>query len=238
MLGQLGDYVSRMVKGEISLKLEKITIQALKRIRDRIIAVLLLASTITFCGCALWNKEGAVFHAINYPAPKPHMESPISDTIMVYRFLMDSSVDTHYLLISDSKTKTKPVSHHAWIHDPSEMITELVTRDMESSGLFQKAVDQTSNLPYRYALEGTITKFEGKINNGNGSSLIEVEVKLIDFEPQSVGQKLLIKKVYTIRNLSTDTTPESLVKALNAGVKELSEKIRNDAKLSLIKNAH
>jgi ABC-type uncharacterized transport system auxiliary subunit len=186
----------------------------------------------------LWNKEAVVFHAINYPAPKPHRESPISDTIMVYRFLMDSSVDTHYLLVSDSKTKTRHVSHHAWVQDPSEMITELVTRDIESSGLFQKAVDQTSNVPYRYALEGTIRKFEGKINNGNGSSLIEAEVKLIDFEPESVGQKELIKKVYTIKTPGTDINPESLVKALNAGVRELSEKIRNDAKLSLTKGTN
>jgi len=174
-----------------------------------------------------------VFHAINYPAPAPKKESTIPETIMVYRFLMDSSVDTHYLIISDKKSKTKLVSSHAWVQDPSEMITELTIRDLESSGLFQKAVDQTSSVPYRYALEGAIKKFEGVINGGKGSGLIEAEVKLIDFEPQSIGRNQLMKKDYVIEVPSTDTKPESLVKALNHGTKELSEKIRNNVRQSL-----
>ncbi|MGP8284528.1 MAG: ABC-type transport auxiliary lipoprotein family protein [Desulfomonilaceae bacterium] len=199
--------------------------------------LLLFAFIIPFYGCALWGKDAIVFHAINYPAPKPNNESTIPETIMVYRFLMDSSVDTHYLFISDQDSKTKVVSGHAWTQDPSAMLTALVIRDLESSGDFQKAVDQTSNVPYNYALEGAIKKFEGVVNKAKGSGLIEVEVKLIDFEPKSVGKSQLMKKDYVIEIRSADTSPESLVKALKQGANELSEKIRNDVRKSVTRDS-
>ncbi|MGO8880454.1 MAG: ABC-type transport auxiliary lipoprotein family protein [Desulfomonilaceae bacterium] len=199
--------------------------------------LLLFTFIVPFYGCALWSKDAVVFHAINYPAPKPTNESTIPETIMVYRFLMDSSVDTHYLLISDQDSKTKVVSGHAWAQDPSAMLTALAIRDLESSGAFQKAVDQTSNVPYKYALEGAIKKFEGVVNKAKGSGLIEVEVKLIDFEPKSVGKNQLMKKDYVIEIRSVDTSPESLVKALKQGVNELSEKMRNDVRKSVTQDS-
>lgn len=178
-----------------------------------------------------------VFDTINYPSPISDKNSTIPETIMVYRFLMDSSVDTHYLIISDQDSKTKSVSNHAWTQDPSAMLTGLTIRDLESSGLFEKAVDQTSNVPYRYGLEGTIKKFEGVINKNKGSGLIEAEITLIDFEPKSVGQGQLMKKNYVIQIPSANLASESLIKALDRGAKELSEKIRNDVRQSLTKGA-
>ncbi len=199
--------------------------------------IIQFAVIIAFYGCALWGKDAVIFHTINYPAPRGIRESTIPETIMVYRFLMDSSVDTHYLLISDQDSKTKVVSSHAWAQDPSVMLTDLAIRDLESSGVFEKAVDQTSNVPYKYALEGSIKKFEGVVNKAKGSGLIEVEVKLIDFEPKSVGQNQLMKKDYVIEIRSADTSPESLVKALEQGANELSEKIRNDLRKSVTQDS-
>jgi ABC-type uncharacterized transport system auxiliary subunit len=202
--------------------------------RKELRSLLLAASIVVISGCALWNTDAVVFHAINYPAPKANREHRIPETIMVYRLLMDSKVDSHYLAISNLKGKARSVSGYAWVQDPSEMLTELVTRDLESSGLFEKAIDQTSNLPYRYGLEGQLKKFEGVINNGKGTGLIQAEVRLIDFEHQSAGNSELIKKLYIIEVPSVDTKPESIVKALDKASMDLSEKIRNDVGKILI----
>ncbi len=75
------------------------------------------------------------------------------------------------------------------------------------------------------------------MNKAKGSGLIEVEVKLIDFEPKSVGKSQLMKKDYVIEIRSVDTSPESLVKALKQGANELSEKIRNDVRKSVTRDS-
>ena len=98
-------------------------------------SLLLAASILVISGCALWNTDAVVFHAINYPAPKANREHRIPETIMVYRLLMDSKVDSHYLAISNLKGKARSVSGYAWVQDPSEMLTELVTRDLERKSI-------------------------------------------------------------------------------------------------------
>jgi ABC-type uncharacterized transport system auxiliary subunit len=106
-------------------------------------------------------------------------------------------------------------------------------RDLQSSGLFRKAVDQTSNVSYRYGLEGSIKKFEGLVSDQQGSGLIEAEIKLIDFEPEIIGKGELFEKVYTVKAPSKDTEPKSIVEALNKAVKEMSDKIREDVSRSI-----
>ncbi|MGC8660368.1 MAG: ABC-type transport auxiliary lipoprotein family protein [Desulfomonilaceae bacterium] len=189
--------------------------------------------TVMSCGCGLWNRDAIVFHAINYPIPGKTSELIIPETIMVYRFLMDPAVDTHNLIISDQYSKTKNISNYAWPRDPSTMLTELVTRDLETSGLFQKAVDQTSNVPYRYALEGTIKKFQGVVNGSKGSGLIEMEISLIDFEPRIAGKNKLMKKDYVLEVRSEDTSAKSLVQALDKGTRDLSQQLRNDIRKAI-----
>ncbi len=197
------------------------------------ILLIFLIGLMAFSGCALWDKDKVAFHAINYPAPNPSKEPVSSETIMVYRFLTDSSVDTQFLKISEPKSNKRIVTSHAWIQDPSETLTELVMRDLQSSGLFRKAVDQTSNVSYRYGLEGAIKKFEGLVSDRQGSGLIEAEIKLIDFEPEIIGKGELFKKVYTVKAPSKDTEPKSIVEALNKAVKEMSDKIREDVSRSI-----
>ncbi len=199
------------------------------------ILLIILFGVMVFSGCALWGKDKVAFHAINYPAPSPGKVSVSPETIMVYRFLTDSSVDTHFLQIAESESNKRVVTGHVWIHDPSETLTELVMRDLQSSGLFKKAVDQTSNVSYRYGLEGAIKKFEGLVSDQQGSGLIEVEIKLVDFEPEIIGKGQLFKKVYTVKAPSKDTGPSSIVDALNKAAKELSEKIREDVNRSIVR---
>ncbi|MFH0960386.1 MAG: ABC-type transport auxiliary lipoprotein family protein [Pseudomonadota bacterium] len=200
----------------------------------RILLIFALGS-VAFGGCALWDKDKVAFHAINYSAPNPSKESMSPDTIMVYRFLTDSSVDTHFLQIADSRSNKRIVTGHSWTQDPSEALTDLVTRDLQYSGLFKKAVDQTSNVSYRYGLEGAIKKFEGIVVDQQGLGLIEAEIKLIDFEPQIIGKGELFKKVYNVKEPSKDTKPESIVEALNKAAKEMSYKIREDIGKSIVR---
>jgi ABC-type uncharacterized transport system auxiliary subunit len=147
---------------------------------------------------------------------------------MVLRFLPTSSVDIDSLVISQSSKTEKSALHH-WDENPAAMITELLVRDLDSSGLFEKTVDQLSSARYSYALEGTIRDLQGIIQDGKGKAVIEVEATLTP-----VGRdKNLLKKLYKIEVPLPDTTPNSIIKGLDLGVKELSEGLRKDIRAAL-----
>ena len=89
---------------------------------------------------------------------------------MIYRFLPASSVDIDTLVVSQSPGTEKSALLHRWEDNPADMITELVLRDLDSSGLFEKTVDQLSSARYRYALEGIIRNLQGTVTDGEGES--------------------------------------------------------------------
>jgi ABC-type uncharacterized transport system auxiliary subunit len=152
---------------------------------------------------------------------------------MIYRFLPASSVDIDTLIVSQSSGTEKSALLHRWEDNPADMITELVLRDLDRSGLFEKTVDQWSSARYRYALEGIIRNLQGTIKDGKGKALIDIEATLIDFEARVGMEKYLLKKLYKIEIPSQDATPDSIIKALNVAVKEFSERLRDDIRAAL-----
>jgi len=152
---------------------------------------------------------------------------------MVYRFLPAPSVETHALVISEAGGKDRSILVHRWEENPANMVTELIIRDLDSSGLFDKTVDQLSNARYRYALEGTIRNLQGIVADGKAKALIEAEVTLIDFETPMGATKSVLKKTYRIETPSVDTQPDSIVKALNGAARELSANLRRDIRAAI-----
>jgi ABC-type uncharacterized transport system auxiliary subunit len=117
---------------------------------------------------------------------------------------------------------------HRWQENPADMVTDLVLRDFQESSLFQKTVDQLSNLRYRYALEATITNLRGIQKNGKAFALIEVQATLTDFDPPLGAKKSLMTRRYSIEEPSSKSDPEAIVRALNSAVKNLSERLLGD----------
>jgi ABC-type uncharacterized transport system auxiliary subunit len=196
-------------------------------------AVCTLGLIVVLAGCALRSREMITYHAFDYPPPVKETQPPIPGTLMVYRFLPAPSVDIDSLVVSQSLGTEKAALLHRWEDNPADMITELVLRDLDSSGLFEKTVDQLSSARYRYALEGIIRNIQGTVTDGKGKALIAIEATVIDFEARVGLEKNLLKKLYKIEIPSQDATSDSIIKALNLAVKEFSERLRDDIRAAV-----
>jgi ABC-type uncharacterized transport system auxiliary subunit len=192
---------------------------------------------LLFAACALTTKDVVMYHSFNYPTPPKETGPSVPETVMVYNFLLDSSVEMHALEISYSKGGEKSIVRHRWQENPADMITELVLRDLANSGLFEKAVDQLNTARYRYAVEGVIRNLQGLVQNGKASAVFEVEATLIDFDAPVGKDKNLFRKTYKTETPSTDDKPESVVAALNQGIKDFSSQLRNDIRQVLTRKS-
>ncbi len=184
-------------------------------------------------GCALTTRDMVMYHTFNYPSPPREHDPGVPETVMVYNFLLDPTIEMHALAISYSKDGQTSIMKHRWQENPADMITELVLRDLANAGLFEKAVDQLGTGRYRYALEGVIHNLQGVVRNGKSSGLIEIEATLVDFDAPPGKDKNLLKKTYRIEVPSTDDKPESMVAALNLGLRDFSAQLRNDIRTAL-----
>jgi len=197
--------------------------------------VLSLGFVVLGVGCSLKARQAIVYHALDYPPPAKESGVPVPETLMVYGFLLDPSVDIHSLVVSHAKGGDQSMLYHRWKDHPADMVTELVLRDIQDSGLFEKAVDQMSTARYRYALEGTIRRLQGIARDDKVFATIEAEATLIDFDAPRRGQKVIMQQSYKVEATSQDSSADALVRALDLAVQDFSAKLRADIKAAMEK---
>lgn len=195
-------------------------------------ALVALEVALSLAGCCFWKTQAIRYQAIDYPKPQKVVDTPIPETLMVYHFLIGSSIDLYHLVIEQANGK-EPTTGQRWEENPSDMISELIQRDIEASGLFAKTVDQWSSARYRYALEGKLIKLGGVVSKGKAEAVLEAEVTLLDFDAPIGAKRKIMSKTYTIRVPSVDTSPTSIGRAMNLAVRRLSEGIQHDIRKSL-----
>jgi ABC-type uncharacterized transport system auxiliary subunit len=191
-------------------------------------AVLVLGFFIVASGCGLKTRDAIIYHSLNVPPPDKEFKTPIPQTLMIYRFSLAPAVESDSIPISQSKGAWKSVQLHRWQENPADLVTDVILRDFDASGLFQKTIDQLSNLRYRYALEGTVLNMHGVIKNGQASALIELEAVFTDFEAPRRAVKELLRKTYKVEIPSRGTSPEAILSAFSLGVAKLSALLRAD----------
>ena len=198
-------------------------------------AILVTTLFLISSGCALKTGKDIIYHSLDYPPPDQEFKAPIPHTLMVYSFLLAPDVESDSILISRPKGSEKTVRLHRWKDNPADLVTDILLRDLRASGLFQKTVDQLSNVRYRYALEGTLRDMHGVIKDGRASAVVELDVVLTDFEAPRALEKDLLKKSYKVEIPSKNSSAESMLAAFNEGIREISERLRADIHATLEK---
>lgn len=184
-------------------------------------------------GCALTGREVVSHNLFDYPVPGGDSAGTLPETLMVYRFLLAPEIDARYLVISKPGKKSEFIQYQQWKYNPADMITDLILRDLDKSGLFERTVGQLSSLRYRYALEGKILDLRGLITDGKCRAVIEAEVELLDFEAPLGSDKTVMKRRYSVEVPCKDDTPDAVVDGLNEAVRELSKRLRDDLRSRL-----
>lgn len=157
---------------------------------------------------------------------------------MIYKFYMTPSDETYGLVVSGIDEASDYNEYQKWKEKPDEMITDLIRRDLVASGLFRKAVGQSSNIRYRYALEGQIWELNIRMEDGAAVAHLKMDITLIDFEAPLDQDRNIFKKKYKVTEKCKDTKPESLVKGLNEAVEKFSERLRADIRKTLGRDGH
>ncbi len=203
-----------------------------RKIRGKEITVicraLALVLFLVIWSCSARIRDAVIYHTLDYPAPGQESTTRIPQTLMIYRFLLDPSVESDTILMLPAQASEKPRGIHRWQENPADMITDLILRDLEQSGPFENVVDQLSNARYRYALEGTIRQLHGLMKGGKSFGCAEVEVTLTDFEAPRGIRKDLLRKSYKVEIPSRDASPDAMLESFNLGIKEISRRLRGD----------
>jgi ABC-type uncharacterized transport system auxiliary subunit len=190
--------------------------------------IALMAMSLFLGSCASQSQEMMRPFFFDFPPPTRASAAPIPQTLMVYQFLLDASVNPEFLIVSGVEPPPADRAVQRWQENPAAMITGLTLRDLASSGLFFQTIDQFSTVPYRYALEGTVRTMEGRIRDGKAVAILRVDVNLIDYEVPWAADKTLLTKAYHVEILGRDSSVEAMEAALSRAAAEYSRRLRRD----------
>lgn len=185
-------------------------------------------AVLVIMGCGATIRDSITYHQFQYATPPEPKRFTVPDTVMVYRFLLDPKIDMKYLSVMQSNGQARRITTHRWQRNPADMITDLLQRDLQGYGMFRKAVDQFSALPYRYALEGKVNRLGGKVEGKKSLAEIEAEAVLIDFEAPSGENRNILKKTYRVQSPCKSSDPDEIVKGLTRAAQKLSGLLRKD----------
>ena len=185
-------------------------------------------AVLLMMGCAATIRDSVTYHQFQYSIPPEPKRFTVPDTVMVYRFLLDPNIDMKYLTVTESDGQTRRITTHRWRRSPADMITDLLQRDLQGYGLFRKAVDQFSPLPYRYALEGKVNTLGGKVEGKKTVAEIEAQAVLIDFEAPPGENRNILRKTYKAQAPCKSSDPDQIVKGLTLAARKLSGLLRKD----------
>ena len=172
-------------------------------------------------------KEVYYYH-VDY-APPAIEGTPVKDiTVRLGSFNAASSFQSLKIIYSTSKYRRKTYEYHHWLVSPSDMISELLHRDMAASKLYGAVVTVRSSLPPQYELEGTIEEIMERDEGDVWFSVISMRCAAFAF-PEKIGKKkVLYQKAYKESIRTEKNSPGAVVAAMSEAMEKISVKIQKD----------
>ncbi len=179
-------------------------------------------------------KEVFYYH-VNYDPPTPEGTPITGITVRLGSFNAASSFQSLKIIYSTSTYKRKTYEYHQWLTTPSDMIAELLQRDMAASNLYGAVVSIRSSLPPHYELEGTIEEIMEKDEGETWFSVISVRCAAFAF-PEKIGKKhVLYQKAYKESVQTQKKNPAAVVAAMSDAMKKISIRIQEDLNKAIVK---
>lgn len=205
----------------------------------RWLALLVLPGFLmTADGCVNFSRpyQEVFYYHVDYSPPPVAGMRQEGMIVRLGSFNAAPSYQSLKIVYSTSTHRRKSYDYHHWVVSPSDMLAELLERDMTASGLYSAVVSIRSSLAPHYELEGTIEEIYEKDEGEAWYAVLSVRCAAFAY-PESFGKKqILYQKVYRSSVRTVNKTPEGVVRAMSDAVKDLSRRIQEDLNAAIVEH--
>ena len=194
-------------------------------------ALILVLLTIILSGACLNLKKPRnkiEYYTLEYEAPTiAHLE-PTNAIIRTARFSVAPIYSTNRIIYRDSSFQRDAYVYHKWRANPGELVTYFLRRDIRESGLFKAVIDQQSDIPSLFYMEGSVEDFLEWDTEEGWQAVLSVSISLMNEMESELTKKIAFQKSYTTNKPCSSRNPRALAEAMSMAMKEISEKIIMD----------
>jgi len=164
-------------------------------------------------------------YTVEYPYPRFENMARIEQVIRVERFTSAQAFHNNEMLYRLKPYTRSAYTYQRWNIIPSDMMTELLLRDIRSAGIFGAVLSHREGGDARFLLEGQIEEFM-EIDEGEKTwaSLI-VHVTFSDLSGKTPEKRIVFQNTYKFAEPFKERRPDELARAMSSAMEKLSKEL-------------
>ena len=165
------------------------------------------------------------YFALEYePRPVGNLK-PLSHVLKVNRFRADPVYNTTQMIYRDGPFKREAYTYHKWRTNPGDLVSSLLARDIQRSGLFKAVVSHESRLSATYVLEGSVDEFLESNRDGALQAVLTVTTTLVAAGERDMTKNVLFQKTFHATKPFKEKSPQGLAEAMSQAMAQVSQDI-------------
>ncbi len=193
-----------------------------------LLPILCLTLNLAACLDLKQPRNKIDYYTLEYDPPAPDHHPPISKSIRVNQFSVSPIYNTNRIIYREGLYKREAYVYHKWRANPADVVTYLLRRDLQQSGLFKAVVSRESRLPSAYVLEGSVDEFLEWSKKTVWEAYLSVSVTLMQENEPDISKKILFQKSYFSSQPCRQKNPGALAEAMSLAMSEISAQIMLD----------
>ena len=169
------------------------------------------------------------YFTLEYDPPSAGDRQVLPRAIRVAQFSVSPVYNSNRIVYRDKAFKRQTYAYYMWRANPGDLVSYFLSRDMKQSGLFKAVLNQDSNLPASFLVEGSVDEFYELDGKNGWKAVLSVSVAVMDVTELDISKKILFQKTYLSSRPCRQKNPRALAQAMSQAMSEVSEKIINDS---------
>ena len=150
---------------------------------------------------------------------------PLSHVLKVNRFRVAPVYNTTQMIYRDRPFRREAYTYHKWRTNPGDLVSSLLVRDIQRSGLFKAVVPHESMLVASYVLEGSVDEFLESNRDGAMQAVLTVTTTLVAGGERNLPRNVLFQKTFHAAKPCKEKSPQGLAEAMSQAMAEVSQDI-------------
>lgn len=190
-------------------------------------AVLLCWGVLLISACAMGDKAVIPVrqYVLEYAPPAFPDQKPVKTAIRLESLSIARNYSGTAMVYRDKPYRYGEDAYNVWRVRPSEMISDLLLRDLRNSGVFSGVFSARDGESAPYDLGGTIEEFYELDEAGGSKAVIGMNVILIENRSGDAPARTLFQKSYRAVRPMEGQSAESLARAASSALESLSRRI-------------
>lgn len=206
--------------------------------RKRMITIITgLAGSAVFliafgCGIFQAQPQPIQYYTLSYDQPEgaPCGEKAAGLPVVIHVKQLHASApyNTNHIIYAPNRHQRDRYAYHQWITPPSDMLTSLLARDIERTGISDTVVLMPSAKNVTHRIKGTIIEFYENDEPGDWEAVLSLRLSLTRSNPAARTETRLFTKTYREVRPLDKNNPYALARAMSNAMESVSERFIDD----------